>query len=317
MLSRVASSLYWIGRYLERAENVSRLLLVTSELSVEIEGLDDALAQAQWDELLEAVSGPPGTGLDFSRETGLALPYLRMLLLDDANPVSVRHSLGRARENARSIREALTREVFEDLNESHRELERLRRRGLRDPAAAHDEVARTHRSILTALGSIEHTLSRDQGWTFMKLGEAIERTQRTLMVLQAKLPRLAARGESRDLPLLYARWRGLLRSVASLENYRARHGGDLQPQRVVRFLLLEPTAPRSMLCGVSRICGYLERLPRNPGIGEAERVVGRLRAALLYDAAAILEKDVAGFCAESVQQLAVAHETIVRQYFPV
>ena len=92
MLSRVAHSLYWIGRYLERAENLSRLLLVTSEVSVEIEGLDDKLAQCQWDELLASVSSAGDPGLDFSRESGLLLPYFQWLFLDEANPISVRAS---------------------------------------------------------------------------------------------------------------------------------------------------------------------------------------------------------------------------------
>ncbi len=316
MLSRVANALYWIGRYLERAENVSRLLLVTSEVSVEIEGLDDALAQAQWDELLAAVASPGESQLDFSRESGLALPYFRRLCLDDADPASVRHSLSRARENARTVREALTREVFADLNECHHDLERLSRRRLRDPVIARDEVARIHGDVITVLGSIEHTLSRDQGWTFMKLGEAMERARRTLMVLHAKLPGLASGAERRELPLFYARWRGLLRSAASLENYRARHGGALEPERVIRFLLFEPTAPRSILCGVTRLRSYLDRLPGGAAVSEADRVLGRLHAALTYDDDRIVKQDVAGFAAETVSQLGIAHEAIERQYFP-
>lgn len=317
MLSRVANALYWIGRYLERAENVSRLLLVTADVSVEIEGLDDALAQEQWDELLTAVASPHAVELDFSRESGLALPYFGWLFFDDENAVSVRHSLGRARENARVVREALTREVFADLNECHLELDRLRRRRPRDPAVARDGVSRIHRSVITVLGSVEHTLSRDQGWTFMKLGEAMERTRRTLMVLSAKLPGLAPRAERSDLPLFYARWRGLLRSVASLENYRALHGGDLVPERVIRFLLFEPTAPRSVLCGVTRLRTYLDRLPGGSGISDADRVLGRLHAALTYDDDRILKQDVAGFAAEAVAQLAAVHEAVARQYFPM
>lgn len=316
MLARVANQLYWIGRYLERAENVSRLLLVTDELSVEIEGLDDALAQAQWDELLRAVSNPADDALDFSRESGLALPYFRRLFLDEENPVSVRHSVAHARENARSVREALTREVYSDLNECHLDLERLRRRGLRDPVAARSEVARINRSVITILGSIEHTLSRDQGWTFLKLGEAMERTRRTLLVLQAKLPALSSQAERSDLPLFYARWRGLLRGVASLENYRARHGGDLDPGRVVNFLLFEPTAPRSVQCGATRLRAYLDQLPGGGSVSDADRILGRLHAALTYECDRIMKQDVAGFAAETAQQLLLAHDAITRQYFP-
>ena len=137
MLSRVADSLYWIGRYLERAENVSRLLLVTSETAVELEGLDEAQAQAEWDELLAAVvGGDHATALEFSREHGLSLPYVKQLLLDDtlASRGAARHR-PRARERALDPRGA-DREVFENLNESHRELQRLRRRGLRGPVEA-------------------------------------------------------------------------------------------------------------------------------------------------------------------------------------
>lgn len=314
MLSRVADALYWMGRYIERAENVTRLLMVTTELAIEVEGLDDRRAQSEWDELLAGVSGSAPENLDFSPDSGLALPYIRWLLLDEDNPVSVRHSLGRARANARSIREALTREVFEDLNEGYRDLLALGGR-LADPVEAYDDVARTHRDLRTMLGAIEHTLSRDEGWTFMKLGEAMERTQRTLLVLRAKLPSLRAERPAEDLPLFFARWRAVLRSLASLENYRAAHGADLEPGRVLQFLLLEITAPRSLLCGLTRLRSYLARLPRGETASEAERVLGRLEAALRYDHESILQGDVAKFFGDASEKLVVAHEAISQQYF--
>jgi uncharacterized alpha-E superfamily protein len=316
MLSRVADSLYWLGRYVERAENVARLLIVASETAVELEGLDQELAQSEWDDLLAAVPGSEGGGFEFSREEGLALPYVRWLLLDEGNPVSVRHSLARARENARSVREALTKEVFSNLNEMYRDLDRSRRRAARDPVAAQQEVVRTHGAILTTLGAMEHTMSRDQGWNFMKLGEALERAQRTLLVLRAKLPVLSQYGGA-DLPLFYARWRGLLRSVASLENYRGSRGGQLDPARIAQFLLFDGTAPRSVLCGVNRIRGYLDRLPGGQTTSEADRILGRLHAALRYDDDTILTKsDLPGFCAQAADSLTAAHEAIARQYFP-
>ncbi len=316
MLSRVAESLYWTGRYVERAENVSRLLTVTTELAVELEGLDDALAQAQWDELLLAVSGAPERTLDFSPESGLALPYIRWLLLDEDNPVSVRHSLARARDNARSVREALTREVFLDLNETFRNLERLGRRLPRDPVRAATEVAGTHRDIRRVLGSMELTLSRDLGWTFLKMGEAVERAQRTLTVLRTRLPTLGVVPTEREQPLFYARWRALLRSLASLENYRSAHGAALDPPQVLRFLLFETTAPRSVSCGVTRIAAYLDRLPRADEHGAARRGVGRLDAALRYEGEDRLDKEgPVLFCEQLGEQLAAAHDEIARVYF--
>jgi uncharacterized alpha-E superfamily protein len=315
MLSRVADSLYWIGRYLERAENVTRLLLVTSEISVEIEGLDDLVSQAEWDSLLLALPGGETVQRDFSPATGLVLPFLRGLLLDESNPVSVRHSLARARENARSVREALTRETFLTLNAAWRDLESAARQPLASPTEGFEAVGRVHEDILAVLGAMEHTLSRDSGWTFLKLGEALERTRRTALVLRAKLPHLdpAAAG---DLPLVYARWRGLLRSVASLENFRRQHGARLDPARVVRFLLFDRHAPRSIYCGLARMKNYLAQLPQRENGEGAARILGRLLARVEYDDAQILEKpDLTPFLDEVVARLHEADAAIARQYF--
>lgn len=315
MLARVADTLYWLGRYLERAENVTRLLLVTSELSVEIEGLDDDVSQAEWDTLLLAVPHSETVKLDFSPASGLALPYLRSLLLDDENPVSVRYSLGRARENARGVREALTREVFLALNGAWRDLESLARQPLSGPGQGLEVVNRVHREILTTLGAMEHTLSRDEAWTFLKLGEVIERTSRTALVLRAKLPQLSEHAAA-DLPLVYARWRGLLRCVASLENFRREHGGVVAPDLVLRFLLSDRHAPRSLFCGVARMKTYLAQLPFAAQRQGGMQIVGRLLARIEYDDEEILKQpELQPFLGEAVSALSAAHEAITREYF--
>jgi len=317
MLSRVGGSLYWMGRYLERAENVTRLLAVTSDFAIEFGGLDEALAQTEWDDLVRSLPGSRVPEIDFSPEQGLTVPYVNAMLLDDENPLSVRHSLGRARENARSIREALTQEVFANLNEAFRSLEDHSRKGIRDPAISAEVVAKTHRAILTTLGAIEHTLSRDQGWTFMKFGEALERTLRTLMILKAKLPLLRVEAGSVDLPVFYARWRCLLRSVGSLENFRRLHGAGLDPDEVLRFLLLDPHTPRSIHCGLTRVKAYLEQLP-DGGRSKAARIAGRLVAMMTYEDDRILANpDLADFCKETTHALSAIHEAVERQYFSV
>jgi len=317
MLARAAGCLYWMGRYLERAENVTRLLLVASDLSIEFEGVDEGLAQREWDDLVAAVPASGVAHMQFSPEEGLATPYVRAFLLDDANPVSVQHSLGRARENARSVREALTREVFLELNEAFRGLERAGRRRIRSPVQGVQMAGGAHQAILTILGAIEHTLSRDEGWTFLKLGEAMERTQRTLLVLRAKLPALGREEGKADLPLFYARWRGLLRCVASLENFRRVHGAGLEPDRVRRFLLFDAAAPRSVLCGVSRIDRYLASLVGPDGSHAARRLTGRLLAKLRYDEDEILAKaSLDEFCGHASKTLHDIHTALERQYFP-
>ena len=104
MLSRVAGSLYWMGRYLERGENVTRLLAVTSDFAIEFGGLDEALAKAEWDDLVRALPGATIPEIEFSPERGLTVPYVNALLLDDANPLSATRSGARARTRARSAR---------------------------------------------------------------------------------------------------------------------------------------------------------------------------------------------------------------------
>jgi uncharacterized alpha-E superfamily protein len=142
----------------------------------------------------------------------------------------------------------------------------------------------THSSILTTLGAIEHTLTRGEGWNYMKIGEAIERTQRTLFVLKTRLPSLAKWDQDSGSPLYFASWRSLLRSLASQENYRIEHGPRFQPEHVIRFLLFHPGAPRSVLCGVHRMIGYLKGMPEaGPASRDARRRLGKLSAQLEFD----------------------------------
>jgi uncharacterized alpha-E superfamily protein len=314
MLSRVAGSLYWLGRYVERAENVTRLLQVTSQVAVEFGGLDDKLAISEWEDFARLLATDP---LEAARPDGPVVAHTEEFLLNADNPLSVHGSLARARDNARAVREALTHEVFLNLNAAYRGLDERRRTGIADAVAAGDAVADTHRAILTALGSMENTLNRDQGWTFLKLGEAIERTQRTLSVLSAKLPSLRGANEDGGLPLLFARRRGLLRSVASLENFRRVHSGGLDANAVARFLLFQPDAPRSVRCGATRMSNYLQQLPSPRGMGAAARIAGRLLATLSYEDDHIMSApDLAGFCDDAIDALAKLHEAIGRQYFP-
>ena len=119
MLSRVADALYWMGRYLERSENITRLLLVTEDFSSETQGLAEQVAHSAWKDLLaifpSAQVAPPASAF-----APMSQPYLVGFFLDGANQYSVIYSLRRARENAPSVREALTVEVFLALNETYR-----------------------------------------------------------------------------------------------------------------------------------------------------------------------------------------------------
>ena len=315
ILSRVADGLYWMGRYLERAENATRLLLVTEELSTEVLGLEEGLARCEWEHLRVIFPGfpeaEPARGL-----SGLAAATLLGLSVEPENRYSVLHSLKKARDNARSVREALTLEVFINLNETYRELEGQPRRRLVDPASFRSAMQSTHRGILSTVGAIEHTLTRDAGWLFLKLGESFERVFRTAMILRTKLPALVAAEPKIDLPLFYSQWRSLLRGLSSLENYRTVVGARLEPIDVLQFLLFDPQSPRSVRYGVSAVKEYLDRISSASDLSLPVRIVGKLAAELSYQGHDLIrEGQSLSFLDHVLTELGRAHDAVSAGYF--
>lgn len=283
MLSRVADALYWIGRYLERAENTARLLLVTEDLATELRGFDAQLANAGWADLSAIFPQPSAAGGAGRSAEAVALAQLAGFFAHPRNPYSVLYSVRRARENARAIREALTVEVFVAVNDAYRALDAHAQRPIADVPAFRDALSATHRDLHTIAGAIEQTLTRDQGWCFLKLGEALERAYRVALVLGVKLRSLAK--PPADLPpaLLYAQWRGLLRALSSLENYRKVWGARMEPALVVRFLAFDAEAPRSLRFGAGAIKQYLDAVAGSGDATTPGRIVGRLEARLRYE----------------------------------
>ena len=315
MLSRVADALYWMGRYLERSENLTRLLLVTEDFSSETQGLAEQVAHSAWKDLLaifpSSQVAPPASAF-----APMSQAYLTSFFLDPANPYSVHYSLRRARENARSMREALTVEVFLALNETFRALEAYGRRGLSDPPSLRDALGSTHKGLFTIGGAIEHTFTRDQGWLFLQLGAALERIYRTALILRAKLPGLAAAEPRADVALYYTQWRTLLRALGSLENYRRSYGARLEPELVVPFLLLDPHSPRSLRYGMEAVKGYLERIAGGGEPTMALRLVGRLHADLCYQDERLAAAGAdAAFLDRVVDTAAQAHDAVAAHYF--
>jgi uncharacterized alpha-E superfamily protein len=270
----VANALYWMGRYLERSENLVRCLLVTEELSTEIRAFNEKLAQAEWNDVATIFPGEIEGTTD--------LDHLRGFLTAPGNPYSVLFTLGKARENARAVREALSVETFVTLNETYRTLETHAGGGLADHADIRDALSATHTGLLSIVGAVEHTLSRDQGWLFLKLGESLERVYRTAAIMRAKLPGLLAPPPDTDIPLYYSQWRSMLRSLSSLENFRKLHGARLEPHAVIEFLLFDPHAPRSIRFGAEAVKGYLEEISASRELTAPARIIGRLHARICY-----------------------------------
>ena len=314
ILSRVADALYWMGRYVERAENVTRLLLVSEEMSTEVAGLDEEMAQIEWQDLRTIfpapdVESPP-------RPAALARVTLEALSIDPRHPYSRLFSLKKARDNARTVREALTIEVFVNLNETYRELEAIRPRRLGDLPAFRSALSATQRGILSTAGAIEQTLARDPGWLFLKLGEAMERVFRLAVVLRVKLPALASAEPTVDLPLYLSRWRGLLRGLSSLENYRKVHGARMEPEDALEFLLFDPHSPRSLRYGTGAVKDLLERISGTGELSVPARVMGKLAAELAYQGREVVtDGRCLPFLDHVLSELGRAHDTLSTTYF--
>jgi uncharacterized alpha-E superfamily protein len=315
MLSRVADAIYWMGRYVERAENITRLLLVTEDFSTETQGLEESVAQAAWKDLLAMLPTAQLTR-PVSAFAPLSLPYLTSFFLDAQNAYSIHFSLRKARENARSVREALTVEAFMSINETFRAVEGYARKGLTDLPGLRDALASTHKGIFSVIGAIDSTFTRDEGWHFLKLGESVERIYRAGLILRARLPALLASEPRTDVPLYYSQWRSLLRSLSSLENYRKAHGARLEPDLVVAFLFFDAMSPRSLRAGTATIKECLERVAGGADLTPAARLVGKLHADLCYaDTTALGRAEVPAVLDGVVDAVTRAHEALTAQYF--
>ena len=315
MLSRVADALYWMGRYTERAEHITRLLLVTDDFATEAMGLDETIAQTAWKDLL-AIFPAAQLTRDTPPYAPLALPYLLSFFADARNGYSVSYSLRRARENARAVREALSLEVFVVLNEVFHALESWEKKPPSDVPGLRNALTITHRGLFSIVGAIGHTLPRDEGWRFLRLGESLERIHRSAYVLRTKLPGLLTAPAGADAALQQTQWRSLLRGLASLEHFRKVYGARLEPDVVVPFLLFEQESPRSLRHGAQTVLRYLEAISGNGDGNLAARVTGRLAAELRYtDAGIVQQRNVASFLDHVADETAKIHEAIDARFF--
>jgi uncharacterized alpha-E superfamily protein len=163
---------------------------------------------------------------------------------------------------------------------------------------------------------MENTLTRDETWLFLKLGEALERVYRTTLTLRVKLPALLAAEPRTDLPLYHTQWRTLLRALSSLENYRRVYGARLEPELVIAFLLFDPNTPRSLRHGAAALKECLEAIAGPGGLTPPGRLVGRLHADLCYDDEELIRRaDFAGLLDHVAAELGKTHDALTTQYF--
>jgi uncharacterized alpha-E superfamily protein len=288
MLSRTADHLYWMARYMERAENTARMLDVNYQTSLLPQSADAALTG--WKGLL-SISELSG---DFAKRHGdvSARNVMAYMVSDEANPSSIRNCLRAARENARAVRGTLTTEVWETQNQTWLEFQRLVSTDAfqRDPSAGFEWVKfRSHLSRGVTVG----TMLRDESFHFLRIGSFLERADNTARLLDVKFHAIdsdyfgiaqtqsQSQGDGRDVEFDFYYWSAILRSVSAFEVYRKAYRNVIRPEKVAELLMLRPDMPRSLAACMNEVEANLAMVA-NEQSRETLRRAGRLRADLQY-----------------------------------
>ncbi|MCB8873780.1 alpha-E domain-containing protein [Acidisoma silvae] len=257
LLARYAESLFWMARYMERLENLARLIDVTQ--TFESPGLENEA----WDSLVRIYADES----HYAETCGAIEPDVvkRYYLLERSNPNSIVSSIEAARVNARMLRPLISTEMWKHLNVFHRDLLQIA-----DHELQGDNLSRLCSRIKEAVqahtGITEGTLFRDQGWHFYEIGRLIERADQTTRLLDIKFHRMLPKGpEDRRLEER-TQWGGVLRAVAGYHAFRRIAPVEFQPSDVVAFLLTDPCFPRSVLLCLSQTEWHLTQLRTSYGL---------------------------------------------------
>ena len=282
MLSRTADHLFWMARYMERAENTARMLDVNYQTSLLPQSADTA--EAGWRGLLSISE----LTWSFSQKHKEVTPQnvMDFMVSDASNPSSIVACLHAARENARAVRGALTTEVWETQNQTWLEFNRVLREGNfhRDPGTLFEWVKfRSHLSRGVTVG----TMLQDEALHFLRIGTFLERADNTARLLDVKFQALAGGdyfgpGTAKEgLEVDFYHWSAILRSVSGFEIYRKVYRNVIHPDKVAELLILRPDMPRSLAACMNEAMLNLE-LVANQQSSETLRRAGRLRADLQY-----------------------------------
>ena len=277
MLSRVADSIYWMARYVERAENVARFIDVNLNLSLDMGPEMDH----QWAPLVFTTGDHRRFCDRFGAETQQNV--IQFLTFDEQNPNSILSCLCAARENARAIRDMISSDMWEELNKFY-----LMVRGAQADASIlaspFEFFAKIKLGGALLEGVAESSMSRGEAWHFRRLGKTIERADKTSRILDVKYFLLLPRSTDIGTPLDTTQWAALLKSASALEMYRKKYG-RIAPALVAEFLILDRDFPRAMhFCLICAEESLLAVTGGTPGTFStpAEQRLGRLRAELDY-----------------------------------
>lgn len=301
MLSRIAESLFWIGRYTERADGTARILDVHLQLLLEDPWVDESTACRSLLSVMGAAGVEPGRQLSRADLLGI-------MTVDRSQPSSIASSIRAARENARRAREIVSTELWECLNTSHSRMPL----GVRQEKA-HELFQWVRERTALAAGIIDSTFSRDDAYMFLMMGRMLERADMTARLLATR-SLTEASGAS---------WTTILRSCGAYEAYLRSYRGVPSAVNAAEFLLLDRLFPRSILSSVSTALACLrDLLPRHERQGragvtdQAERLLGRIRSDLEYRPLAEGLGDLPNRMEAVQAAVSEASDAIRARYFP-
>jgi uncharacterized alpha-E superfamily protein len=279
MLSRTAENLYWMARYLERAEATARLIEMGQRMAL----IPGSGGQSEWRSVAQT-SGSEAffEDVDYLNEAAV----VRVLLLDRNNPSSIHSCLALARANAKAIRTALTQEMWEALNDGWRRLETVDEASARRDLPMLLDWVKTRAA--TFRGTVETGMLRKDTFDFLRLGRLCECADMTLRLLNVKyyvlLPETEVVGGGRD----HYQWTSVLHALSALRAYHHVYRGEYSPTRIADFLLLNAAFPKSVAFCYDQIVDHLDRLARAYGQQHAchitaEAALARLAGTAIED----------------------------------
>ncbi|WP_339802853.1 alpha-E domain-containing protein [uncultured Marinobacter sp.] len=307
MLSRAAASLFWMARYLERAESLARLLDVSLTMAL-IDVPEDREEQLSVPLL---VSGTQDLFFE-QHETLSPQNLIDFLLFDESHQASVFSMFRSARDNALHVRGNLSADVWESINTAWIEIRELRERGVSESSASRVFDWTRERSHVFR-GAVYGTMLRTDAFHFLRLGTFLERADNTARILDIR-HRMADKSAEEQITQAFFEWTALLHSLAAFEAYQTLYGNNIDPLNVAELLVLDPDIPRSLRACMEEIAGLLAQIEGSHG-RRAKRLASSLFANLRYgDREYIAERGVHDYLVDFLDRIERIGRQIQQDY---
>lgn len=308
MLSRVADNLYWLARYLERVENLARLIEVSTSLMLD---LPRHLAPG-WQPLVTITGCEQAFAEHQNRDYG-EKSVVRFLVADERNPGSMLSSMANAREIARTVRDILPRESWERINELNLYI-REHAGEAASKRTRHAFLAEVSRGVQSLTGMFEGIVSEGDALSFIALGRHVERADMTSRIVDVRAAAMLGQANDAGLrPFETVLWMSVLRSLSGYQMYRMNTRERVYGAGVVRFLLADENFPRACVCCLRRAEEVLHGLPNSSAL---QRRLARMRQAIAHTQFEALDQaELHGFIDRLQRSLGRANDEITRLYF--